>query len=193
MKTADILDEQTKTYLNFTIDASKRMRALILDLLNYSRVGKTTGEEAEQVNLNELIKEIIILHEGQIGELSARISFNDLPVIHAQKTLVRQVFQNFINNALKYHKDNIPPIIRIDHKDLGTHWQFSVSDNGIGIEEEYFDKIFVFFQRLNQRSRYSGTGIGLAISKKIIEEMNGRVWVESKKDIGSTFHFTIMK
>jgi len=192
-KTQKSLDDQTKVYLNFTIEAAKRMRLLILDLLEYSRVGKATDESKEEIQLNDLIKEIILLHDRQINELSARITVGELPVIKTQRTLIRQVFQNFINNGLKYHREGIPPVINISHRDLQTHWEFSISDNGIGIEEEYFDKIFVIFQRLNNRDKYSGTGIGLAITKKIIEDMNGKVWLESKKNIGTTFHFTIMK
>lgn len=192
-KTQNSLDDQTKLYLNFTIDAAKRMRMLILDLLEYSRIGKASEESMEEIHLNDLIKEIILLHDSQIQELSARITVGELPVIRSQRTLIRQVFQNFINNGLKYHREGIPPVISISHRDLETHWEFSISDNGIGIEEEYFDKIFVIFQRLNNRDKYSGTGIGLAITKKIIEDMNGKVWLESRKNIGTTFHFTIMK
>lgn len=192
-KIGDNLDEKTKSYINFTIDAARKMRLLIIDLLEYSRIGKTTEEQLEYVDLNILVSEIKILHHKQIEELSAKIVFQNLPVINVHKSLIRQVFQNFINNSLKYHKENEAPIIIIKATDLDSHWQFSISDNGIGIDKAYHEKIFLIFQRLHNRLKYSGTGIGLTISKKIIENMNGRIWLKSEVGIGTTFYFTIKK
>jgi light-regulated signal transduction histidine kinase (bacteriophytochrome) len=104
-----------------------------------------------------------------------------------------QIFQNLISNAIKYSKQNIPPVIQIHVEDTKDYWTFSIQDNGIGINNEYFDKIFIIFQRLHTKEEYSGTGMGLAIVKKIIDNMGGRIWVESEPEIGSTFIFTIPK
>ena len=192
-KTEHLLDDQTKRYFKFTTDAAKKMRLLIIDLLEYSKIGKIAEKSMEDIDLYELVQEIILLHDKHIEELSARITIDKLPVIRSQKSLVRQVFQNLIYNALKYHRDGIPPVINISYKDFKTHWQFSILDNGIGIDEAYFDKIFDIFQRLETGDKFTGSGIGLSISKKIIEGMNGKIWLESKKNIGTTFHFTLMK
>jgi light-regulated signal transduction histidine kinase (bacteriophytochrome) len=135
------------------------------------------------------------LHQKKIEETDARVIIGELPVITAPKTALRQVFQNLINNSLKYShsKNGAIPQISISAKDKNDHWQFEVKDNGIGIEPQYFDKIFVIFQRLHDRSEYTGTGIGLAISKKIIENMGGKIWVESEPGNGSSFFFTVPK
>ena len=106
---------------------------------------------------------------------------------------LRQVFQNLIGNALKYCKQDTPVHIKISVNELADHWQFSVADNGIGIDKEYFDRIFVIFQRLHNKDEYSGTGLGLAITKKIIENMGGKIWLSSEEGKGSTFYFTILK
>ena len=116
-----------------------------------------------------------------------------MPVIQNYKILLDQLFQNLIGNALKYQKEGEIPIIDISHEDLGTHHQFIVSDNGIGIDSEYFDKIFVIFQRLHGRNQYNGTGIGLALVKKIVDNLQGKIWVESDLNVGSKFIFTIKK
>jgi light-regulated signal transduction histidine kinase (bacteriophytochrome) len=121
------------------------------------------------------------------------ITWDNLPVIKASKTSIRQVFQNLISNAIKYHKKNVAPNIKISAEELPAYWQFSFSDNGIGIDPIFFDKIFILFQRLHHRDEYSGTGIGLAICKKIIEAHKGQIWVDSEPGKGSTFYFTIQK
>lgn len=190
----DLLDEKGKTYIHFAVDGAKRMRQMILDLLEFSRAGRIDSKY-ENVNLDLLVKDILDLHQKKIQETGARVSVGQLPVIAAPKTALRQVFQNLINNSLKYsHSTNgAIPQISISAKDNNDHWQFEVTDNGIGIDAQYFEKIFVIFQRLHDRSEYSGTGIGLAISKKIIENMGGKIWVESEPGKGSSFFFTIAK
>ncbi len=189
----DNLDEKTKSYLKYSVDAAKRLRVLILDLLEYSRIGKSEENKIESVNLNELIAEISIMHSSQIQEFNASLIYHDLPVIRIQKSLIRQIFQNFISNGLKYHFSHRPPVIKIECLELDRYWQFSIEDNGIGIESQYFEKIFVIFQRLYTKEQYSGTGIGLAITKKLIESLGGEVWLTSEKDKGSVFYFTVLK
>ena len=186
------LDEKAKEYIYFAVDGAKRMRQIILDLLEYSRVGKAEENEKE-VNINELIKEIEILHSKQIEELHAEIVYHNLPTITSHKTPMRQVFQNLISNSLKYNKAGTPPHITIQTIEKGDFWEFSISDNGIGINEQFFDKIFIIFQRLHNREEFNGTGIGLALTKKILENMGGDIWVTSKENEGSTFYFTIPK
>jgi light-regulated signal transduction histidine kinase (bacteriophytochrome) len=121
------------------------------------------------------------------------ITFDPLPVIKAAKTPMQQVFQNLINNGIKYQKPGSQPKIHITFSETKTYWQFEVSDNGIGIDQQFYEKIFVVFQRLHHKNEYSGTGIGLAICKKIIENHNGKIWMDSVVGQGSTFYFTISK
>jgi len=187
------LDEKGKTYLNFAVDGARRMRQMILDLLEYSRVDRLDEFELEEVDLNEVIEEIITLHQVKIQEKNATIIIGKLPKLKLYRSPIRQVFQSFIDNSLKYSKEDVTPEIIISSIEELNYWKFSISDNGIGIRTEYFEKIFVLFQRLHNRDKYSGTGIGLSIAKKIIYNMNGEIWLESKENIGTTFHFTIIK
>ena len=191
-KYGDIIDEKGKQYIGFAVDGAKRMRQIILDLLEFSRVGRTEDQH-ETVDLNELVKEIRILFRKNIEEKNAIIAADELPVIHAYQSPLRQVFQNLVSNALKYSRVNVPVQIHISVKELDDHWQFAVKDNGLGIAGEYFDKIFIIFQRLHNKDEFSGTGMGLAITKKIIESHDGKIWVESEEGIGSTFFFTVKR
>ncbi len=191
-KYGDALDEKAKEYIYYAVDGAKRMRQIILDLLEYSRVGKT-DENVKDINLNDLVKEIEVLHSKQIKELHAEILYQNLPIITAHKTPIRQVFQNLISNSLKYNKVGVPPHIEIHANEKGDFWEFSISDNGIGINQEFFEKIFIIFQRLHNRDKFNGTGIGLALTKKILENIGGEIRVTSKENEGSTFHFTIPK
>jgi len=136
---------------------------------------------------------IITLHQVKIEEKKAKMLVDNLPKLKIYRTPIRQVFQSFIDNSLKYSKEDIPPEIKITSKENLTNWQFSITDNGIGIRPEYFEKVFVLFQRLHNRDKYTGTGIGLSIAKKIIYNMKGEIWIESQENIGTTFHFTILK
>jgi len=191
-KYGDVVDDKGRQYIHFAVDGAKRMRQIILDLLEYSRVGRTE-EDLEEVNFNKLVEEILTLYRRQTEELHASFNFENLPTIQTYKTPVRQVFQNLIGNSLKYHKANEAPVISITCKETKTHFQFSIEDNGIGIAPEYFDKIFIIFQRLHNKDEYSGTGMGLAIAKKIIENLGGKIWIESREGKGSTFYFTLLK
>jgi PAS domain S-box-containing protein len=187
-----LLDENGKTYIRFAVDGAKRMRLLILDLLQFSRIGKES-ENIETIDINQLIDEIKQLYSKEISEKNATIEVDKLPQILAHISPVRQVFQNLISNALKYSAKITPAKISISANDMGNEWQFSVADNGIGINKVYFDKIFIIFQRLHNTSDIPGTGLGLAITKKIIAKMGGKIWVTSEEGKGSSFYFTLPK
>jgi PAS domain S-box-containing protein len=191
-KYGEAVDDKGKQYIHFAVDGAKRMRQIILDLLEFSRVGRLE-ESIEEVDTGKIIGDILPLYRKQIEEQNAAITFDNLPMLQTYKVPARQVFQNLIGNALKYQKPGVRPLIHISCEDLHTHWRFSVKDNGIGIDPEYFDKIFIIFQRLHNKDEYSGTGMGLAVTKKIVENLGGRIWVESEEGAGSVFYFTILK
>ncbi len=184
------LDSRGILYIQLAVDGAKRMRQIILDLLEYSRIGKESFK-LENIDLNQVVEEIILLNKQVIEEKNAVIQFNELPGIYNHKHPVMQILQNLINNAIKYSNPKKAPEVTIEASSEGEIWLFSVRDNGIGIDEEYFHKIFVMFQRLHGRDEYEGTGIGLAVVKKTIDRMGGRIWVESQKGVGSTFFFTL--
>lgn len=191
-KYGDQLDDKAQRYINFATDGAHRMRQIILDLLNYSRVGQGDFER-EEIDLEELLEEILKLEQTAIADSGAAITWRNIPKIKAAHTPIRQVFQNLINNAIKYRKADVDPEIQILGEETKTHWKFTISDNGIGIREEYQENIFNIFQRLHTQDQYSGTGIGLAVSKKIVERHGGEIWVDSEEGEGSTFCFTIKK
>ncbi|HEY9183738.1 MAG TPA: PAS domain S-box protein [Salegentibacter sp.] len=186
------LDEKAHTYIHFAVDGAKRMRSIILDLLEFSRVGRTEDKQ-EIIPVNEIISEVKILYQKEIEDTGAEIFSEELPIIMAPKSPLRQVFQNLISNAIKYRKDSVAPRIEIGVEETSNFFIFSVQDNGIGIDPEYFDKIFIIFQRLHQRQTYAGTGMGLAVTKKIIENLGGKIWLESEKGKGTKFYFSIVK
>ena len=188
----DKLDEKGKQYIHFAVDGAQRMHRIILDLLEYSRAGKIEAAK-EKVDVNNFFVEINTLFQRQIKETGATISCTNLPVLFTHRTLLEQVFQNLISNALKYCGTVNKLKISISSKDIGSHWLFAVEDNGIGIDPEYFKKIFVIFQRLHNKNEYTGTGLGLAICQKVIEYLGGEIWVESNLGKGSIFYFTVLK
>ena len=185
------VDAKGKQYIHYAVDGAERMQGLIRDLLQYSRVGSGTLEISE-VDMNEVMSDVIQLFKNDFSNDSAKIIIDKLPVIHAGKSPMTQLMQNLIENALKYRNNDLA-IIHISSEDTENEWIFSVQDNGIGIEPQYFEKIFVIFQRLHNKDEYSGTGIGLSISKKIVERYKGKIWVESALNKGSTFKFSISK
>ena len=188
----DLLDDKGRKYIHFAVDGAKRMRQIILDLLEFSRVG-SAGDNPEEVDLNKLVNDILPLYRKQIEEKKAIINVAVLPILHTHKVPIRQVFQNLISNALKYVKPGVCPSISIEFKEEPAYYAFWVEDNGIGINPEYFDKIFIIFQRLHNKDEYSGTGMGLALTKKIVENLGGKIWVKSEEGKGSAFCFTILK
>lgn len=185
------LDATNKQYIDFAVDGAERMKQLIQDLLQYSRVG-SSKEEPVEVNCNVLIKTVRSLLSVAIIETKTELIVKPLPVIKAVQSQMLRLFQNLIGNALKYHSEK-PPVIEIGYTDKKGVWEFYVKDNGIGIEPKFFDKIFIIFQRLHNKTEYSGTGIGLSVCKKIVEKHGGNIWVESESGKGSTFYFTIPK
>jgi signal transduction histidine kinase len=189
-KYGNLFDDKGKQYMYFAVDGANRMRQIILDLLDYSRVGRM-GDKREEVDLNTLTLEITGLFRKQVDELSARIDVDQLPVLNTFRGPVRQIFQNLIGNALKYQQAGNRPIISVSAEDKGCHWKFTVADNGIGIDPAYQQQIFLPFKRLHTREEYPGTGMGLAITKKIIENLGGRITVQSTEGKGSIFSFTL--
>jgi PAS domain S-box-containing protein len=190
-KLGDDLDEASKKYVHFAIDGAERMKALIQDLLHYSRLG-SSNELFSTVDLDDVLKNILRIYYNTIKEVNATVNVSALPMVIGNKTQLSQLFQNLLGNALKYRSDK-RPIIDVKCQQLEGEWLFTVKDNGIGIGPKFFDKIFVIFQRLHNKNQYSGTGIGLAVCKKIVERHGGKIWVESSVDQGSTFHFTLKK
>lgn len=186
------LEAEAEEYLTFILQATVRMKTLIQDLLQFSRV--STGKEyIGEVEVGKILVNCMNNLHSAVERSQAVVTFRHMPVVIFNETLLMQVFQNLISNAIKYQKENTPPQVHINAEELPTEWQFSVADNGIGIDRRYFDRIFVIFQRLHTNEKYSGTGMGLAICKKIVEKYGGRIWVQSAADEGSTFYFTIPK
>jgi len=186
------LDEKGKEYINFAVDGAKRMRNIISDVLEYSKISQVE-ETYEEVDINEIINSACKTNLDKIQETKAEIRYENLPTIISSKFPLTQIFHNLISNAIKYQKLHNKPIISILATENEKNWTFKVSDNGIGIENEYLEKIFVIFQRLHNKREYGGNGIGLAIVKKLIENLNGKIWVESEIDKGTTFYFTLPK
>lgn len=186
------LDEKGQRYIHFARDGAERMKKIISDLLDYSMAEKKVGS-IDPVNMELLMQEYIDQNREFLDEKKAVITWDQLPVIGANKLSVQQLLQNLISNAIKYQKTESHPLINITYAETKRHWQFTFSDNGIGIAPEFYDKIFDVFQRLHDKSEYPGTGLGLAICKKIVENHKGKIWVESMPEQGSTFYFTISK
>ena len=183
------LDEEALEYINYAVDGAKRMQLLINDLLAYSRVN-TKGGKLEDVDLEKVLDEVLFNLEILIEENQAVITRDPLPKICADHRQIVQLFQNLITNGLKYRSDETPQIIISAQKE-NKYWLFSIADNGIGMDPQYRERIFQIFSRLHTHDEYEGTGIGLAIAKRIIVRHGGRIWVESELGEGSTFYFTI--
>ena len=184
-------DEESKEYMSFINNAVQHMHNLLTDLLAYSRIGITTTEY-DQIDLNKVLQNVRNTFYAQIKEHNIRITQMPLPEIAANRIQMIQLFQNLIGNAIKFRSHQAPHI-HIDYAENNKNHIISISDNGIGMEKEYTDKIFVIFQRLHNRTEYDGTGIGLSICKKIVEQHHGNIWVESQSGKGSTFYFSIPK
>jgi signal transduction histidine kinase len=183
------LDEQGREFLNFAVDGGLRMQALIMDLLAFSRVN-TQKNPFTSVELNPLIESVVGDLKLAITEAGATITRGDLPTIKGDAAQLARLFQNLLGNSIKF-RGKEPPRITVSARRDDHGWRFGVSDNGIGIEPQYFERIFVIFQRLHGRTEYPGTGIGLAVCKRIVERHGGRIWVESEPGKGTTFYFTI--
>lgn len=184
----DQLDDKAKEYIAYAVDSSKRMQIMVDDLLSYARVGKKS--EKVPVNLNKVLQTILIDLAIPLKKTHAVLNISLLPTVIANPTQMLQLFLNLINNALKF-KGEKDPAISVSAAKKGDYWEFVVSDNGIGIAKEYFERIFVIFKQLHSKRVYSGTGIGLALCKKIIEHHGGQIWVESEVGKGTAFYFTL--
>ena len=183
------LDDEAKEYIAYAVDGAERMRQMIADLLHYSRVGNNQ-EDYTQVDVQELVRYVLLVLQQTIEATGASVGVGPLPVLTANRTLLILLFQNLVSNALKYHGRERPQVEVGAVCEQGI-WTFYVKDNGIGIDPKYFEKIFIIFQRLHDKTTYSGTGIGLAICKKIVEKHGGKIWVTSAVGKGSTFYFTL--
>ncbi|MFZ2197583.1 MAG: ATP-binding protein, partial [Thermodesulfovibrionales bacterium] len=182
------LDEEADKYLDFIISAAKRMQRMIEDILAYSRVGTRAGEFSD-VDLEPVLRQATENLYASIEENGAVVTHGSLPVVKADQSQMILLLQNLIGNALKFTAG--PPRVHVSSVKQGSEWVFSVQDNGIGIDPEQFDRLFVLFQRLHTEEEYPGTGVGLAICKKIVDRHGGRMWVESGPGQGSQFFFTI--
>ncbi len=185
----DKLDSDADEFISFAVDGAVRMRKLINDLLAYSRVG-TQGKELSRTDSEEVLSQCVNDLKVAVEENGTLITHDPLPTVMADRSQLGQLFQNLIGNAIKFRSKE-PPRVHISARRNGNGWTFSVRDNGIGIPAEYFERIFIIFQRLQARQEYAGTGIGLAICKKIVDRHGGRIWVESQVGEGATFYFTL--
>jgi light-regulated signal transduction histidine kinase (bacteriophytochrome) len=183
------LDDDADEFIHFAVDGAKRMQNLINDLLSYSRVGTRT-HPLVLVSAEDILKEALANLQFLIDENGARITHGSLPVVRGDFSQLVTVFQNLLGNAIKFRGAE-PPCIHIEARQAEDEWIFSLRDNGIGIDPKFAERIFVIFQRLNDRTAYPGTGIGLAICKRVVQRHGGRIWVESKPGEGATFSFTL--
>jgi light-regulated signal transduction histidine kinase (bacteriophytochrome) len=184
------LDSDADEYIAYAVDGSNRMQGLIQDLLAYSRAG-TNGKALHEISSEKALKDALANLRATIEESSAVVTHDSLPAITTDDTQLTLVFQNLVGNAIKYHGLEAPLIHVSATKNGGKEWIFSVRDNGLGIEPQYFERIFILFQRLHGRTEFKGTGIGLAICKKILERLGGRIWLESQPEKGSIFYFAL--
>lgn len=188
-KYAGKLDKNADEYIRYAVDGAYRMKRLIGDLLNYSRTNRewTIG----QVDIAAIIRDVLKNLAASIQESGAMIHVGEMPQLAADPDQMLRLFQNLVGNAIKFRREEDTPVIEIDARRDDAHWLFSVQDNGIGIDPQYAEKIFVVFKKLHNNVRFEGTGIGLAIVKKIVERHGGKIWFESQPGKGTTFYFTL--
>jgi signal transduction histidine kinase len=184
------LTPEAEGYLERIVNGVKRMKALVTDLLNYSRVSRSDEVEFEKVDLREVVAEALVNLQGSINDSDAEIYCGELPCVAGDQGQLVQVIQNLIGNALVY-RGNLQPQITVEAAQKYKQWEISVRDNGIGIAPEHYERIFEIFKRLHNRSKYPGTGIGLAVCRKVVERHKGKIWVESHPGEGSVFRFTL--
>jgi PAS domain S-box-containing protein len=183
------LDADADEFIHFAVDGASRMQRLIQDLLAYSRVD-TRAQPTQLVESARAFDQAVANLQAAIGEHGAEVTRDPLPIVRGDSTQLAQLLQNLIGNAIKFKGDRTP-CVHVSAKTEQGQWVFTVRDNGIGIEPQYFERIFAIFQRLHGREEYPGTGIGLAICKRIVERHGGRIWVESQPGAGTAFHFTM--
>jgi PAS domain S-box-containing protein len=193
-KAREALSEDSRDYLDRILTSAARMQTLINDLLTYSRV-TTKAQPFVPIDLNNIVSQVVSDLEVRIEKSKGKVEFSNLPTIEADPTQMRQLFQNLISNALKFHKPDVAPVVRIEckaaHAHSGSAYEIRVTDNGIGFEEKYLDRIFTIFQRLHGRFEYEGTGIGLAVCRKIVDRHGGLITAQSSMGNGATFIVTL--
>ena len=185
----DKLDADGREFIAYAVDGATRMQKLIADLLSYSRVG-TRGKPFQPANCDAILERVLVGLKLAINESGAIVRHDPLPTLMGDDIQLEQLFQNLLANAIKFRSET-PPVVHLSAEHAGNEWKFSVRDNGIGIAPEYAERIFMIFQRLHTKAEYPGSGIGLAICKKIVERHSGRIWVNSEPESGTTFFFTI--
>jgi len=185
------LDTEADEFIAYAVDGANRMRGLIEDLLTYSRVNRL-GKPFEPTNVESTLDIVLLNLKASITENNALVTHDKLPIVMADGGQLVQLFQNLIGNAIKFHGKESPHV-HVSAQDKENEYMFSVQDNGIGIAPEYFDRLFKIFQRLHTREEYPGSGIGLAVCKRIVERHGGRIWIESQVGKGSTIYFTLNK
>jgi len=183
------MDAEADKFIARATESAARMKTLINDLLMYSRLG-TKGKPFKATDCQAVCRAALANLKVAVEEAGAVVTWDGLPTVQADRGQLVQLFQNLIHNAVKFHGEEAPRV-EISAQRNGAEWVFAVRDNGIGMEAEYLDRIFGVFQRLHNRAEYPGTGIGLAICRKIVERHGGRIWAESQPEQGSTFYFTI--
>ncbi len=183
------LDERADKYINYIVGGATRMQTLITDLLAYLKVG---DEELslQSADLNQIVDNVLHDLDMMVQENSAVITYDPLPTVQADSSQMTHLLQNLLSNAIKFRSEETPTV-HISVERQNGEWLFAVADNGIGLEAEFAERVFVIFQRLHTKEEYPGTGIGLAISKKVVENHNGRIWLESQPNEGTTFYFTL--
>jgi light-regulated signal transduction histidine kinase (bacteriophytochrome) len=186
----DPLDEKASEYIKFAVEGTRRMQMLISDRLMYSRATRQT-EEVQMVDCEEVLSDVILNLQATISENNAIITHDHLPSLVTMRGKLVEVLQNLMSNAIKYRKPDEPPVIHVSVEEGEEEWTFSVRDNGIGIDSSQFKRLFHLFQRISKDQHVTGTGIGLATCKKIIDGFGGKIWVDSELGVGSTFYFSI--
>lgn len=186
------LDDKADKYIHYAVDGAKRMQRLVSDLLAYSRVG-LQGKSLAPVDSARVLQWVLEVLRRPIAEAGAVVEVDPLPTVLADETQLQQLLQNLIGNGIKFRRPDEPLRIALRARELPHFWEFTVEDNGIGIEKQYTDRIFQMFQRLHSRGHYEGNGIGLAIAKKIVERHGGAIYLESTPGKGTLFHFTLPK
>ena len=184
------LDERADQYIDFAVDGAKRMQRLINDLLGFSRVGRI-GTEVTDVDMGDVLAQAVADLAGVIEETGAEVSAGDLPVLRGEAPLLVQLVTNLVGNGLKFRRPDVRPTVRIEAERVGDYWQFACRDNGIGIDPQYAERVFVIFQRLHAKEVYEGTGIGLALCKKIVEYHGGDIWVDQTVAEGTVVRWTL--
>ncbi|MDT5025472.1 MAG: hypothetical protein QOE61_1898, partial [Micromonosporaceae bacterium] len=184
------LDERADQYIAFAVNGAQRMQRLINDLLAFSRIGRSSAGFTD-VDVDHLLGETVSQFDGAVESAGAEVTWSNLPVVRGEEALLATLFTNLISNSLKFRRPDLPPRVHISGRQLDEVWEISCVDNGIGIEGEFAEKVFVIFQRLHPRDSYPGTGIGLAVAKKIVEYHGGTIWIDTSATDGATIRFTL--